>query len=415
MMEFIYVVIGYFVLVGIIGWIKGLIDSNAQDVERINNHRTSTNDNSGTHTPSSTINISPQLKLRTSLKTQQTDGINLKLILFELSDLLISKTSRAYGVELTINDITSGKAQPVLCAIDELSQKDSPEFEFKQDFFEIGADEEIHITDHLEILQVPVDLLGFPNKGKRKIKCTLKIHQYPIGGTILFSQTVCVQTATSSIEVISDLKGYLDGTEDKIRYQQIAINLAMHIAASDGNLSPDEAKFIKHWAKEQLKAESEQSKEQAKTKINTTIRNAYSAATGAGIDIIGLTKELKGMESTAWKYKTIELCLDIMKADGVADSRELTELKNLSERIGLDNNRYQALLDRRIASVGSIKTDSESSNFGIKPSMSKDEIKRILNKEFKKWNARASHTNPEIKKNAEKMILIIAEERKNHL
>jgi len=52
---------------------------------------------------------------------------------------------------------------------------------------------------------------------------------------------------------------------------------------------------------------------------------------------------------------------------------------------------------------------------GITPGMDKEEIKKTLNKEYRKWNARVSSDDPAIRKRAEQMVEHIAEVRKKSI
>ena len=118
------------------------------------------------------------------------------------------------------------------------------------------------------------------------------------------------------------------------------------------------------------------------------------------------------------KYELIELCMDVMKADGVADPSEMRELKRVANMIGLEEGRYSALLDKRLADVETIdvsNTESLASILGITSSMSKEEIRKHLTKEYRKWKSRVSHDDEEIRNRATKMIEHIAEARKQYL
>ena len=48
------------------------------------------------------------------------------------------------------------------------------------------------------------------------------------------------------------------------------------------------------------------------------------------------------------KYQSIEFCLDIMAADGIADEGELEAVRKISESLGLDFDEVQKLKDLRL-------------------------------------------------------------------
>ena len=53
--------------------------------------------------------------------------------------------------------------------------------------------------------------------------------------------------------------------------------------------------------------------------------------------------------------------MDINEADGVADPSEMRELKRVANMIGLEEGRYSALLDKRLADVETIDVSNTES------------------------------------------------------
>ena len=121
--------------------------------------------------------------------------------------------------------------------------------------------------------------------------------------------------------------------------------------------------------------------------------------------------------SAAQKYEALDLCLDVMAADGVADENELQTIKNISESLGLDFEEIQKMKDQRLIKLS---TDVESqssveSMLGIDPEWSNDKIQRHLRSEFTKWNGRINTLSEgEERDNAQRMLNLIAEARKKY-
>jgi hypothetical protein len=52
---------------------------------------------------------------------------------------------------------------------------------------------------------------------------------------------------------------------------------------------------------------------------------------------------------------------------------------------------------------------------GVTSEMSKEKARRCLNKEYSKWSARVTNTDPEIQSQADQMLKLIAEARSNYI
>jgi len=115
----------------------------------------------------------------------------------------------------------------------------------------------------------------------------------------------------------------------------------------------------------------------------------------------------------AQKYELFELCLNITKADGVAEPKEIKIIQNISEAINLDKVKTQLMIEKELPVT--IHTGNEYNKeqmIGITTDMDNEQIKNHLRKEYTKWNSRVTNRDPEIRKQAEEMIKIISELRK---
>ena len=160
-------------------------------------------------------------------------------------------------------------------------------------------------------------------------------------------------------------------------------------------------------------------------KINTVLIKNFNED-----EIISLTKwcaeeEIKLFNDLApknLKYQLIELCLDILSADGVADSKELIMLRELTEKLELNFDEVQNMKDKAILNLDLSKnsqlqsdTDQDEIDVGMKENLTKKEALDFIKNEFKKWNGRLnSLKDSSQREHAQKMLDALARLRKKY-
>jgi len=368
--------------------------------------------NSGNKAQSSRPSGPPNLRLqfRCRQETQNIDDLPfpLELLVFELNNLTIDGDGSPHSIRVRMIDETEGCSLSVLCAIDDLQAPNSLSFLSTQPLPNVPFGMILNIDKFSHVVSVPKEVLMFPRSGRRTIDASIEI---------LKSGRV-IQSAQTRFQVNAISEGYIEGVENRERSEEMGIYLAMHLAASDGHIDKLEAAIVKDWVKKLLSTAPEDARKERRERMNMVLADAYAKAKDEPLDLAYISAELEGKAAMPIKYEIIELCMDVMKADGVADPNEVRELKRIAKLIGLDENRYTALLDKRLAEVKTIgvaTAENLATLVGISASMSKEEIRKHLNKEYRKWNARVSHDDQAIRERAEQMIEQIAEARNQYL
>ena len=78
------------------------------------------------------------------------------------------------------------------------------------------------------------------------------------------------------------------------------------------------------------------------------MKEAHAASKKGDLSLSDLTAELNEIADKTSKYETIELCFDVMAADGVADAEELKVIRKVSEALGLDFDEIDKMRDKKI-------------------------------------------------------------------
>ncbi len=120
------------------------------------------------------------------------------------------------------------------------------------------------------------------------------------------------------------------------------------------------------------------------------------------------------MAPLANRYQFLDLYLHATQADDSASEQKFELLKKLTIWLGLDMERFRAMMEKILPANKFNITDQELI-LGVTSQMSMEKIFRQLNHEYRKWNARVTNSNLEIQSQADHMLNLIAEERSKYI
>tara|TARA_B100000795_G_C22800845_1_gene441844 strand:- start:561 stop:1712 length:1152 start_codon:yes stop_codon:yes gene_type:complete len=232
--------------------------------------------------------------------------------------------------------------------------------------------------------------------------------------------------ATNLFHINYKDKGYRDQSEDRDIARVITVNIAMQMAMADGSLDPDEGLAIKKWISGTLNTYGGKTqKDQMKSKLNAQLVKSYKAVSTKNkeypeyspIKIDPIIKAFNLVATKADKFTALELCLDVMAADGVAEKGELLLLKKLASDMHIEYEEISRLKDKRMMSLDSTAANSgdKESIIGLNESLSNLEKLKFIRKEFMKWNGRLhSLKTDKEKENAQKMLAILGDLRRKY-
>jgi len=305
---------------------------------------------------------------------------------------------------VTIMDVTDGE-QPVFSLLEEYQRPDSRIFWFESDVFTLPYQDTI-INDWTIASNVPKLFLEFPRTGQRKLKFTVFVVNANTD-TILAEESVKITYTNTD-------KGYLDKIEDRERFEEMVIQSAMLVSASDGDVDEAEANVVKQWVKRRLSGYKDEYKDEEKSRLNGYIKKASDALSVNRLTLSSILRDVEDIASEGEKYELLEVCLDVARADGKADPSELKIVNEIAEYMSLDQKKYRAMIQKSLPVTMHTTGGYDESMLGIKPGMANKEVKQILRKEYQKWNARVASSDPEVREQAQKMIDFIAKTREKY-
>ena len=264
---------------------------------------------------------------------------------------------------------------------------------------------------------IPDTLIG-PFKGRRSLELECRVwkteyieHLWKgenLGGLNIFRHEFELNLPNS---------GYLEIDEDRLKTQISTVKLAVSIAFADGSLDDAEGNTIKDWIIGIVDSTPDARKEKVKGSLNSALEEGFFAAKSNEVNLKDICKEINQFGSKVDKFDLLELCLDVMAADGQADQEELRQISEISNMIGIDYEEVNKLKDQRI-----IKLDPSSSSslgieekLGIDPSWEKEKIKKHIVAEYAKWNGRLNSLQAGTERdNAQAMLDLLAEAREKY-
>jgi len=268
---------------------------------------------------------------------------------------------------------------------------------------------------------IPESLIG-PHKGNRtlQLQCFLWYeHLKPEfeRGYLPEDTTGGINVFTHEFNLNLTNPGYLEVDDERLEVQVASIKLAISIAMADGTLDKSEGTEIKNWVKGIVDSAGESQRSKIKETLNNALEEAYNEVKSSPIDIEQVCADIKDIGSAADKFDLIELCLDVMAADGEADKEELKQIEQISKLVGIDYDEISKMKDQRL-----IKLDpTSSSNSGLEekldidPEWDNEKINKHILSLYGKWNGRLNSLSEGIEReNAQKMLDLIAEARKKY-
>lgn len=306
--------------------------------------------------------------------------------------------------------------QPVLCSLQDLQEAQTQAFEWRSDTFAMPFHN--GLDDWTTMISIPKEVLVFPAKGERRVGFQFSVvaaenpPQFQYGftdGTTGMMYAVCSTNRTFD----NQEEGYEDGEENRRVAMNTAIELSLHMAALGGEVGRPEAEVVKGWMAQAVENFPEEQRKEQKAELGAVAKRAFNAAVNGETDLAEIVRRMNDAAAVQEKYNALELCLEVMAADGKAEAQEMEALDRIANMLRVDIKTYHELREQRIAKLTDVGEVSGNLNtmLGITGDMSPEEVKKHLTAQYRKWNSRVSHSDEKVRKRASEMLLLIGEAR----
>lgn len=339
---------------------------------------------------------------------RQPDGDTWRSVLVVDICGTIQAPDDGHGVDVRIelSDVTDGDSEP-LAILDRPKHgplNGAAHFAHQCDMGRLCRQTTV-LQDWTAVAQIPPVWFVLPRRGPRQLKYAVAIVSRENGERL--AHAACLG-AYENPET-----GYLDVEDDIQRAKTLAVGLAFSVGAANGLLLDPEVNVIAAWVKTNfgsagVSAGARLELDRALQKTATFFRR------GGTLNVAQICREVAAIAPLVGRLDILDLCLRVAAAKGQVTATELKLLKELSELLEIARSRLRAMVEK-ILPVEMHQTKDAEMILGVTSTMSKDEARHQLNREYAKWSSRVISSDPAIRRQADQMIRLIADARTQYV
>jgi len=310
------------------------------------------------------------------------------------------------SLHVAIKDVTgalSGNGA-VYAKVKQWKKHDSTEFCYKTELGKLPGRATV-LSNWTAVARLSVDWLLFPRQGKRNLKFHTSI--------VSRGNDTELACAECTLAYTNGKPGYIDLDHNRWRAKSLAVTLAFTVSASDNKLFKCEVDFIKDWARNNVcwSQASGDAKRKLEKALNTTVAFFRD---GNKLNTHAICKDIVELAPIADRYDILDFCLHVAQAKGSVAAEELAILSDLADWLEVEADVFRSMSEK-ILPVNMHEVRDTQVVLGVTSDMSKEKARLYLNKEYSKWNARVTNPDPQIQEQADLMLSLIAEARREYV
>lgn len=193
--------------------------------------------------------------------------------------------------------------------------------------------------------------------------------------------------------LLSDV-GYIKLAKEHRRVESMVIRLAAAAAAADGSLDSEEMMILQRkiyfWISRAEVRFDGLSGRQRSNSYGGMMKRAVAKARANEINTASLLKSMRTHADRGLWIETLELCNEVMSVGGTTSGSQLRLLREIANSSSLDVEYLEKFRDRyAIDLMAESPTEvSVEEMLGIDKRWDREEVRRFLRLEYKKWNGR---------------------------
>ena len=362
----------------------------------------------------------PPIETRVVENNSKDDGSGLNFWAIEVRGLFPVSYTKDVTFTASLLDFTDGEElkKPVLSILEHFQEPKSRAYFCSAEVGNVSPGQ--GYVKWVEIGRIVPFFVQSSHAGDRNLKVIVRlvetesVNKINLGYADLNDQEL-IWVKLHEIDIEQVCKGYEEAVEDTKECLALTIKLAMAVAMADGSLDDSEGAVIKNWMNKALATYSEETQSEIKKVLNNAMKSAYADSQNDKLSKTDVVERFNEIGDDTAKYEAMDLCYEVMAADGVADDDEIKVLHRLGDALELEISELDKIRDLKMMDLsGSLKSD-EKSLLGIDPDWSNEEVQNHLKSEFKKWNARLNNlqSGPD-REHAQKMLDLIGRERSKY-
>ena len=309
-------------------------------------------------------------------------------------------------MRLSILDTTDSisEAKPVQTQVKQWQMPETSEFCYNAELGKLPH-QVTTISSWTSVAHLRLDWLAIPRKGKRNLAFKMSIHSTEGGEQLAFAE--CIFTYDNP-----DF-GYIDLQENIQRTKTLTVTLAFAVSAADNKMYDCEIELIKNWAGDNINIS--ETSGAARRKLEKALNETVTFfRDGNQLNTYDICREIVEIAPLSERYDIMNLCLYVAQANGSATCEELSILKDIASWLDIDEDKFRTMIEK-VLPIDMHEVRDVESILGVTSDMNKEKARRHLNREYRKWSARVTNTDPEIQNQADQMLKLIAETRSQYM
>jgi hypothetical protein len=301
-------------------------------------------------------------------------------------------------IQIEIQDITAGRSAPlhVLSADGHYRAAQTAVFYFRTSS-EIVPHKNAILAGWADVERIPCHVLRFAYRGRRKLLFRVSVLSAATGQTLVSGHQV--------IEHVSCYDGYQELWGRRLDVLCSCVELAV-IVARFGTPSDTLTDRLTGWFEQ--RASIFMAEGDAQKKVESILTRSYELTPQTSC------QPILAFGENADRLGAIELAIQVAAMTNQVSKAAFAVLSQIAAILEIQEDRFLALAQKILLSAGCCIEDPFQL-LGISESMDDAAFRKRLNEEYRKWNARVTHPDDDIRRQADRMLILISELRSRRL
>ena len=302
------------------------------------------------------------------------------------------------NVQIEVLDVTDGQshAHQVLSTHEQYRDQENSEFYLIQ-HNGVVPEKNAVLARQVTVAQFPCHILRFAYRGRRKLLFRATVIESASGKKLV--------SARKTIEYVYCSDGYREVHGRRLEVLAACVELSAIVLGS-ASCSQGVRELWSEWI--QQKAEMFVPADDA-AKTVEAIQDRFSGLTMKHSSDIVLA-----YGKNTDRFFAVELGLQTAAFDGVVSIANLEKIYEIAHLLEIQRDRILSMAQKSLLS-SQCQIEDPAQLLGITSEMDDDSFRKRLNEEYRKWNARVTHPDAQVRSQADRILTLIAEIRSQWL
>ncbi|HEG42613.1 MAG TPA: hypothetical protein ENH94_01040 [Phycisphaerales bacterium] len=201
----------------------------------------------------------------------------------------------------------------------------------------------------------------------------------------------------------NDADGYIDTKEGHEKVDSLTVELAAGMCVLDGVSNENSVEVLRQWITIKTQVSATADHKEITEQLDAALKS------GGKVDAQRICKKLKAAAVTD-RFAAMELCMLAVSAFDTCTASQRQTLKQIGFFLSIDDDKFLAM-SQKILPLGTHDEVDIEFVLGVNEKMTADEIRSLLNEEYRKWNGRVTHADATMQTQAGQMLDLIADVR----